>query len=1034
MIPFLIGLVALVGVWTVRRRPGAAPWFALAVGVLVVAQIAWARGRLDGYHLRILGQRFAWAEAPALEISGEPDRSDVYVGGAGLDPLAYVGRNGDSLSLERGPGRGGLVLTRRSGADPGWTVLGSVPLEDGDRIGWGSSSEWTFRVTESPGRGALHRWVRDDGEARSVPYPEGAGFLGFFPSRPDVFQRSYPLADLLVGTDSTEVALEQLASFLYYESGDPRLVVLDDHITVTTAAGVVRQPSDLALDPRSPRARILIAGLPLRDIDEPRLGRGERYGVRPIRSFAPRMDEGWLTLAETRQRVEPVPVEAMSPDAGLWLLPGQGLPQPGALQLAGYSNRFGTVSQGLLRRDPEGSRDAFRILTPSGLSDAAVGRPFTLGDGERGLLFRLDSLHPSPPFLLGLLALFGVGALAFPALRIGSAGASVALVGIGLVGLRALLSLSAWARYPFVDEGFHLSLWLIPALPWLVGGIGRALAGRSGGASVAVVPRGFSGGYMGAPASRPTAVGGVQAVRSVTVGALVLASVVVLARVLFPQSPAKTAVLAALAFLVCAAVIASETESLRAWASRWSHRIRATLDPGTTVPFPGLLTGIGLAAGRVALDALGYREQITLGGTRIGVSVFYTPLVVVLFAWVLWIHLDRVDRAERQRQAAERAARAWVDLGGFLVFALALVSAWISDFGIILTTLPGPAALMVAVGLFWRRRFGPGVALGGMLPMVLFVLLQLSPGAIRPSALQDAAQAGSTRLEEWSRNELLLLERGDPELLGLIGESRSEALAVMRETMRSYTRGNWVGKGFLLGRVSPEIRATAAREHAAGALLASQWGLLGSLGLVAALLALLAPFAGALRRGGGEVPTGARGVPRGVIPGVLILGGVGVLLPSPANTVWLVFWVGAVGALAVAPLVGGGVGAMLRKVWTMDAERHEGAHDIEIASGPGGGADPWWTLGATAAATVVGAGLYMILANYGLVLFTGKNVYLLGLDSVGDVLESLALLGLTVAGLALAHRREQRDVRSTGAATHSDAVAVVPHEPWRRVG
>ncbi|HSR42404.1 MAG TPA: hypothetical protein VLL48_09535, partial [Longimicrobiales bacterium] len=37
--------------------------------------------------------------------------------------------------------------------------------------------------------------------------------------------------------------------------------------------------------------------------------------------------------------------------------------------------------------------------------------------------------------------------------------------------------------------------------------------------------------------------------------------------------------------------------------------------------------------------------------------------------------------------------------------------------------------------------------------------------------------------------------------------------------------------------------------------------------------------------------------------------------------------------------------------------------------------------------------------NYGLVFFTGKNVYALGLDSLGDALETTALLGL--AALAL---------------------------------
>lgn len=47
---------------------------------------------------------------------------------------------------------------------------------------------------------------------------------------------------------------------------------------------------------------------------------------------------------------------------------------------------------------------------------------------------------------------------------------------------------------------------------------------------------------------------------------------------------------------------------------------------------------------------------------------------------------------------------------------------------------------------------------------------------------------------------------------------------------------------------------------------------------------------------------------------------------------------------------------------------------------------------AVAALTIAIASAYMILANHELVLLTGKNAYLLGLDSAGDVLETIALL------------------------------------------
>jgi hypothetical protein len=53
-----------------------------------------------------------------------------------------------------------------------------------------------------------------------------------------------------------------------------------------------------------------------------------------------------------------------------------------------------------------------------------------------------------------------------------------------------------------------------------------------------------------------------------------------------------------------------------------------------------------------------------------------------------------------------------------------------------------------------------------------------------------------------------------------------------------------------------------------------------------------------------------------------------------------------------------------------------------------------------AAATIAVASIYMILANHELLVLTGRNVYLLGLDSAGDVIESMALLLVIAYGLA----------------------------------
>ena len=65
-------------------------------------------------------------------------------------------------------------------------------------------------------------------------------------------------------------------------------------------------------------------------------------------------------------------------------------------------------------------------------------------------------------------------------------------------------------------------------------------------------------------------------------------------------------------------------------------------------------------------------------------------------------------------------------------------------------------------------------------------------------------------------------------------------------------------------------------------------------------------------------------------------------------------------------------------------------------------------LGALAALTLALPSLYMVLANYRLTLFTGKNAYLLGLDSTADVLEVFLLSLLVALGAAAARDAEGR--------------------------
>ena len=738
-----------------------------------------------------------------------------------------------------------------------------------------------------------------------MPYPDGSDVLGLFPRRPGVYQRTYPLAELAAAAGVDGPTLAGLRSFLYYDGGEARLAVLDETVHVTSADGGAKAPVEVASawteSGRSPR--VTVAGLPYRDFPEPRLAAGERYGARPLGSFGVRVDEEWVTVQGVRSEVRSIATIDLPPaslaastfasgrsvDARLHpirLAVGAAPEGPAGLTLVSPSNVFAAAGQAVLRLPNAPSAGWFELLAPSGQARWETGRPFTLSDGEKGLLLRVDGLAASWSFMLLLAVLFLLAAAPFALIDTTGAARAAALAALGIASVRLLLSTSAMARYPFVDEGHQIGLWLIPALPFFVCVLGRR---REGDLSAA-------------------------ANRTDIATAGLAAALIFLASALFPASPAKSLVLSVA--VVGAAAFALTPFDRRLLLSNrrlaWLRRIAGALPKASlrrAAAWPGAAAGLAILLARVVLELAGFREQIPLGGTRIGLSVLHTPASLLVFALLAAVHDRRVAKAD-PGEHRRRAAKSLGDLFAFLVLAYGGTSAAISDFGIAFTTLPGPLVVLALVGAWWARSRDADrrLALAGALPLLVFVVLQAAPDLFRPF-LPDA-EGPRSGLEEWSRNELLLLERGDPDALRLIGESRSEALAVMRETMRSYTRGNWWGQGFLEGRVSPQIRTTATREHVVTGLLASQWGAPGTLGLLALLAAVLRP-----------------------------------LLPVAR-------WSG-----------------------------------------------PARFVSATALLTFAGASVYMVFANYGWALFTGKNVYLLGLDSLGDTLEALAVLGLAAAAM-----------------------------------
>jgi hypothetical protein len=171
-------------------------------------------------------------------------------------------------------------------------------------------------------------------------------------------------------------------------------------------------------------------------------------------------------------------------------------------------------------------------------------------------------------------------------------------------------------------------------------------------------------------------------------------------------------------------------------------------------------------------------------------------------------------------------------------------------------------------------------------------------------------------------------------------------------------------------------------------LLASQWGLAGTIGLTILLLCLLLPAREELRPSRDDRTAGMMR-DAVVLFGVLLLASI--VLPAPFDAALVLLTsLALLGAVAYPAAGPAGTTAIA-----------EDAQDGGDASAP----LRFWPLVSALALTVFAcSSLYMVLANYGLVFFTGKNVYLLGLDSVSDALEGLVLLALGAAGWVAAQR------------------------------
>lgn len=1005
MIPLLIGLVCLVAVVRLdgHRMSGRAmaPW-TLLVAVLVMAQLWAGSGRIDPYRVTLLGFRFDLESTPSeagLTLSGDERTADVWAAGAGSAPVGFITASGAAggATVRAAEDAGATLLVRRRGRRDAWDVLGSRGVAPGDTVvvqAGGVVARLTFTGrSDSLAVGPVRvpaPWLRQDLVRVEAIGPEGdglstsvplrgvrhRGIAGMAPRKPSAFQRTYPVADVLVVAGVTE-SVGALGSFFFYRNGELRLADLDSEVEF--AGGEAPRTASLGPDGTD----LMIAGLTYRDHPDEGLTLPSRYGLRPLRAYRATSIATGLDLMLVAPEIRSLgrdwldrsTVRSVDPAASGYRVRLSGPASSMARDDVSFRSApasFKAAGHALLALDRDPSVREFGIVTPGGAARWELGRLLALGSGDRALLMRVDGQSTSAGFwllhaVLFLLPVFLVGATP----RRGSV-LGLAVLASGFAAVRLLLAWSAHLSDPFLAEGVQLALWLVPVLPlaivtagdlgtwWSTRRVGRAPTQAAGTSLAPRLPRAVT------PAGEPSVTKGSGALPRVG-GWAALATLTV---VLFPDSPGRMAVL-----LFAVAGLWAGSLVPRIDDARW----RLPPDLGDrwlqVGPFTGFILGGALLGVRALMDLVGWREAIQVGGTRIAVSAGYTPAVLLAFAWLLVAHGVQVTGAVGGRGRRSALCGALSSLGGFLLLAVVGVSLWISDFGIALVGLPGMLLGLAVVGGRWARRSKTdSMALATALPLALFVTLQAAPSALSPLLEGNGRDAGS-RMAEWNRNELLLLERGDPQGLGLIGQRRSEALAVMRETMRSYTRGNLWGRGYLEGRLTAEIRPTAPREHAVGALLASEWGLPGVAGLVLLLIALLVPAGRAL--GFPDAPS----------------------LQGAARWTAL-FLVPVIGARVLPPpwgLVAVGAGAMGLLAWAV----HEvGAESDGIVSV---GAPPGWarTTAALFLFGVVGAGVYMVLANYGLVFFTGKNVYLMGVDSVGDAVEGMVLLSGAALALSL---------------------------------
>lgn len=836
--------------------------------------------------------------------------------------------------------RAGLVGTSGDG------LLGTDALEDGDRICIAGSC-WTYHAGDETFRQGS-RVVAIPPRIAEIP---GLGWTFPLPFADPITAglRTWSL-DYLARQSGAIPPERRLRSFLCYAKPGPRLrlVSLDGDVRLDRGGAPVAAPTSFAIEDG---ARIAFYTLPSESAAFAAPGIGERRSMvyrAGARSFVLDLDTPEVhTLTVTELRALELAQEKGATRKKVALAMGDAQLVDRSLYFAGLSESVAVEANALLelsRLFPRDFSSVFRIISPRGPVDARLGGMQWVGSSDLAAI-RFDVLRP--PLLLlivgALLLLLKAGAAS-------AAGLTTTQVLIAgaielLAAMRLLMGYRAWSMPPHRLEAAELATVAWMALPWIF-------------LAACIPTRSLRDWRDVRPAAAPALAG-------------LLFSAVFTARAV--EGPAKWV------WVVChvlpIAAVAVRAEEVRKRAGAIRARVRAWT---------------AVARQSIAARATALRWRIHVNAVVLRVIA---GAVAALLFWVLL------------RQAVGPVMIVIVLLLAFAAgFFARQIHAWSRRFAdpsmtpIVLAALLFTVVRLALLAFGWKESANLGVRMSlSVLHIPAAAILQ---GVYFWRAWQRVSRHGSLQAPDLAAAmAILVFAWGVPAAvtsdIGLALLNTPLFVLVLLALSRHATvrRGRWVARSlvaflvlFLAGApllrlvlpkiASDEVLLSAASDsnyarflHFAAPErlreLATKRG--ESLAVTSAILQSYIST-GLFGRGYGhsDISTHLGDTAlRDFAPAVFVAAEWGLAGTVAALLIYLLF-------------------AVIASEWLPWVASTDSRPEPAIAF--------------VAAATIAVSSIYMILANHELLLLTGKNAYLLGLDSAGDVIEVMVLAVLFAWG------------------------------------